>query len=160
MQVNTQEIIISFTLNGEKVVKNVQPNWTLLDLLRKKLRVRSPKEGCLRGDCGACTVLLNGKPVNSCLVLAPKVDGATIVTVEGLKGDPVFEALKETFAEKGAVQCGFCTPGMILSAKYLLDRKKNPTQEEIEEAIEGNLCRCTGYIKIVEAIKEAAKKLI
>ncbi len=155
----TGNLKIKFTLNGKPIEYMVKPNWTLLDLLRKELSVLSPKEGCSRGDCGACTVLLNGKPVNSCLVLAPQIDGKEIVTVEGLIEDKEFKALKETFIEKGAVQCGFCTPGIIVSAVALLREKGNPTVQDIEEALEGNLCRCTGYIRIIEAVKQAAEKL-
>jgi carbon-monoxide dehydrogenase small subunit len=132
---------------------------TLLEVLRYKLKLTGTKRGCNRGDCGACTVLLNGQAVLSCLILAPKVDNEEVTTVEGLGSPEKMHALQEAFIEHNAVQCGFCTPGMMLSAKALLDENPQPTKEEVKIAISGNLCRCTGYAQIIEAILDAAKKM-
>ncbi|RKY95136.1 MAG: (2Fe-2S)-binding protein, partial [Candidatus Hydrothermota bacterium] len=137
----------------------VPANRTLLDILREDLGLTGTKRGCDTGECGACTVLMNGRSVNSCLVLAGEVEGAEIITVEGLGGEEALHPLQEAFLEEDAVQCGFCIPGMLMSAKYLLDRNPDPSEEEIREAISGNLCRCTGYIPIIRAIKRAALKL-
>jgi len=149
---------ITLTINGRKHQPNVQPNTTLLQVLRK-LGYTDVKSGCEKGDCGACAVLLNGDAVNSCLVLALQADGAEVVTNAGLGtlDDP--HPIQEAFADAGAVQCGFCTPGMIVSAKALLDRNPNPTEEAIREAIAGNLCRCTGYAQIVDAVQLAAQRM-
>ncbi len=147
---------ISFILNGKYVTVDVKPNEILLDVLRLKLGIRSVKRGCERGECGVCTVLLDGKPVYSCMVLAPQVEGHEVTTVEGLVGDEVFEALSRAFREVGAIQCGYCTPGMIITAYALLKKIKKPTKEQVKKAIEGNLCRCTGYSKIIEAILKAS----
>lgn len=144
---------IKFTLNGKEVEVNVKPNSTLLEVLRGILKLTGTKKGCARGECGACTVLLDGQPVCSCLVLSPSVDHREVVTIEGLGTQDNLHPLQEAFMEYGAVHCGFCTPGMLLSAKALLDEKPNPTEEEIKIAISGNLCRCTGYIPIVRAIQ-------
>jgi carbon-monoxide dehydrogenase small subunit len=147
----TMKVAIELTVNGEKCFLEVKPNQTLVDVLREDLGLTGTKKGCGEGKCGSCTVLMNGRPVNSCLVLAPQAEGADIVTIEGLaEQEP--HPLQKAFAEKGAVQCGYCTPGMILTAKALLDVNPNPGEDEIKEAIAGNLCRCTGYNKIVEAI--------
>jgi carbon-monoxide dehydrogenase small subunit len=152
--------IVKLTVNGEAYEALVNPNSTLLDLLRDHLRLTGTKRGCDAGDCGSCTVLMDGKPVNACLVLALKAEGREITTIEGLsKGTATLHPIQEAFIEKGAIQCGFCTPGMIISAKALLDRNPQPTEEEIRAGIAGNLCRCTGYEKIVEAIKAAAEKI-
>ena len=154
-----EEIVeISMEVNGESVVLQTPANRTLLSLLRDDLHLKGVKEGCGIGECGACTVLMNGKAVNSCMVLAPKADGATIVTIEGLAEGERLHPLQSAFIEHGAVQCGFCTPGMILSAKALLDENPNPTRLEIREGISGNLCRCTGYQQIVDAIESVVRQ--
>lgn len=149
-----RDIIV--TVNGEKYHTVVAENKTLLRFLREDLNLTGTKEGCGAGECGACTVLLDGRPVNSCLVLAVEVDGHSVETIEGLAKEGVLHPLQEAFIKHQGVQCGFCTPGMIMSAKALLDRNPTPTEEEIKEAIGGNLCRCTGYVPIVAAIKEVA----
>lgn len=151
-----KEIQISFVLNGEKIELKTKPNKRLLDILRDDLGLTGTKEGCSIGECGACTVIVNGKAVNSCLVLAGEVDGAEVITIEGIARNGNLHPLQENFLKYGAVQCGFCTPGMILSAYALLLKKKNPNEEEIKEAIAGNLCRCTGYKQIIEAIKQTS----
>jgi carbon-monoxide dehydrogenase small subunit len=148
---------VTFTINDEPVSLEVEPRWTLLRVIRDELRLTGTKEGCGEGDCGTCTVLVNGKAVNSCLILAVDVDGKAITTIEGLARGRELHPLQEAFIEKGAVQCGFCTPGMILSAKVLLDENPHPSEEEIRSAISGNLCRCTGYVKIVEAIRSVSE---
>lgn len=149
---------IHLRVNGEEYSVAVEPHKTLLWLLREELNLTGTKEGCGAGECGACTVIFNGRPVNSCLVLAVEADGAEIQTVEGeAKGGELSE-LQKAFIEHNALQCGFCTPGMIMSARALLNKNPKPTEEEIKEAIEGNLCRCTGYKPIIEAIKAAAEK--
>ncbi len=151
--------LIKLTVNGESYEARVEPNSTLLDVLRDQLKLTGTKRGCEAGDCGACTVLMDGKSVNACLVLALKAQGRKITTIEGLSaGTANLHPLQRAFVEHGAIQCGFCTPGMILSAKALLDRNPKPTEEEIKFGIAGNLCRCTGYVKIVEAIKAAAEE--
>ena len=147
---------ITFQLNGDLTEVLVAPNRTLVRMLREDLGLTGTKYGCGEGDCGACTVLLDDLPVNSCLVLAAQVDGRRVTTIEGLADGDRLHPLQEAFIEKGAIQCGFCTPGMILSAKALLDEQPDPTELDIRTAISGNLCRCTGYQKIVEAIKAAA----
>lgn len=148
---------IRFTVNGRKVDREVTADSRLLDLLRDDLHLTGTKEGCGEGECGACTVLIDGKAVNSCLVLAPQADGKDILTVEGLaKGDKL-HPIQRAFVEKGAVQCGFCTPGFIMSTYALLKESPNPSNEEILTALEGNLCRCTGYTKIIEAVHYAAE---
>jgi carbon-monoxide dehydrogenase small subunit len=145
--------LIQMTINDRAYEVAVEPNKTLADLIRYDLGLTGTKKGCDTGDCGACTVILNGDPVNSCLVLAVQADNAVIETIEGLSTDDGLHPLQQAFVEKGAIQCGFCTPGMILSAKNLLDKHPAPTEEEIREGISGNLCRCTGYQKIFEAIE-------
>jgi carbon-monoxide dehydrogenase small subunit len=145
--------LIQMTINDRAYEVAVEPNKTLADLIRYDLGLTGTKKGCDTGDCGACTVILNGDPVNSCLVLAVQADDAVIETIEGLSTDDGLHPLQQAFVEKGAIQCGFCTPGMILSAKNLLDKHPAPTEEEIREGISGNLCRCTGYQKIFEAIE-------
>jgi carbon-monoxide dehydrogenase small subunit len=150
---------LCFTLNGKTVKHEIPENRTLLDLLRVDLGVTSVKKGCENGECGACTVLINGAPVSSCIVLAAQVDGRTVETVDGLENDPVMAALRRAFLEDGAIQCGFCTPGMLVSAYALLRDKSNPTVNEVKKAIEGNLCRCTGYVKIIEAIMDASERV-
>ena len=144
--------IINLTINDQAYEIAVAPNKTLADMLRYDLALTGTKKGCDTGDCGACTVILNGDAVNSCLILAVQTDGAVIETIEGLATDEGLHPIQEAFVEKGAIQCGFCSPGMILSTKNLLDKNPNPTEEEIRKGISGNLCRCTGYQKIFEAI--------
>jgi carbon-monoxide dehydrogenase small subunit len=150
-------VSISFTLNGKPLHLEIASNMTLLDLLRDEVGLTGTKKGCEVGECGACTVLLDGRAVNSCLVLAPQVAGREVVTVEGLAPLGTLGPLQEAFIGHGAVQCGFCTPGMLMSAKDLIDHTGQPTGTEIREAIAGNLCRCTGYQQIVEAIEDAAR---
>ena len=150
---------ISFTLNNERLSVDVAEDMRLLDFLRDELGLTGTKEGCGEGECGACTVIIDGKAVNSCLVLLPEIDGSEVTTIEGLSKDGELDTIQKAFVDEGAVQCGFCTPGMIMSAKALLDRNDSPNDEEIMEAIEGNLCRCTGYYKIIQAIKIAAENL-
>ncbi|MGQ9630399.1 MAG: (2Fe-2S)-binding protein [bacterium] len=149
---------IRLMVNGEPRRLMVDPHRTLLDVIRNDLRLTGTKEGCGTGECGACTVLFEGKPVNSCLVLAVEADGKSITTIEGLAEDGQLHPLQKAFIDHGAIQCGFCTPGMILSAKALLDQNPHPTEEEVRLAIYGNLCRCTGYTKIVEAILSVAER--
>jgi carbon-monoxide dehydrogenase small subunit len=151
--------IIQMTVNGELVEAAVEPNRTLLQFLREDLGLTGTKHGCGLGDCGACTVILDGKPVNSCLVLAVQARGRDVLTIEGLAEDGNLHPIQQAFVEKGAIQCGFCSPGMILSAKALLDENPNPTELEIRTALSGNLCRCTGYQQIVAAVQEAAGSL-
>ncbi|MDI6783148.1 MAG: (2Fe-2S)-binding protein [bacterium] len=148
---------ISFNINGKSVVLKVEPTETLLHVIRERLHLTGTKEGCGRGDCGTCTVLMDGYTVNSCLILAPQVEGHSITTIEGLSNGGKLDIIQQAFIESGAVQCGFCTPGMVLSAKALLSKNPNPTDDEIRTAISGNLCRCTGYIKIVDAIRSLKK---
>jgi xanthine dehydrogenase E subunit len=150
---------INLTVNNRPYRLNVPSHRTLLDIIREDLGLTGTKEGCGLGECGACTVLLDGKAVNSCLVLAAEADGSEITTVEGLaKGDKL-HPIQQAFVDHGGLQCGFCTPGMIMSAKALLDENPHPTEEEIKQAIAGNLCRCTGYTKIIESIKAAAENM-
>ena len=150
---------VSFILNGQRMSLEVDPTRTLLDLLRNELGITSVKNGCNSGDCGVCTVLLNGKAVRSCLILAPTVDGKTVETVEAIGRPGQLHPIQEAFLERGGTQCGYCTPGMILTAKAFLDAHPDPRWEEIVRAISSNLCRCTGYAKIVEAIELAAERM-
>ncbi|QRN83762.1 (2Fe-2S)-binding protein [Chloroflexota bacterium] len=154
----TRTYPISCTINGEIYNIEVESHKTLLWVLREQLNITGPKECCGIGECGACTVLMDGKSVNSCLVLAVEADGHEIVTIEGLGGQEKLDPIQQAFIDQGAVQCGFCTPGMIMSAKYLLDNNKNPSEEEIAVALSGNYCRCTGYKNIIDAVKAAALK--
>ena len=149
---------LSITVNGKEHKLKVSTTKRLLDLLREDLKLTGTKEGCAVGECGACTVIMDGKAVNSCMVLASQANGCEIMTVEGLEENGELSSLQKNFLESGAVQCGFCTPGMLMSAKALLMKNPNPTTEEIKEAIAGNLCRCTGYKQIVEAIEKTAKE--
>jgi aerobic carbon-monoxide dehydrogenase small subunit len=149
---------INITINGELEQVTIPSNTTLMRLLREKLSLTGTKNGCSAGECGACTVLLNGEPVNSCMVLAAECDGADILTVEGLAKDTQLDPIQETLIQAGGVQCGFCTPGILISARALLNRNPNPNDAEIAEALVGNLCRCTGYVRIIESVKKAAKK--
>ncbi len=152
------ERTIHFRLNGTLIELFVPPHWTLLRLLREKLGLTGTKEGCGIGECGACTVLLDGVPVHSCLVLAPKVEGREVETIEGLGSRESLHPLQQSFIDHGAVQCGFCIPGILMTSKALLKAIPHPTKEEVKEAISGHLCRCTGYHQIVEAVVETGRK--
>ena len=147
---------ITITVNGETEVVDVSSNMTLLQMLRDKLALTGTKNGCSAGECGACTVLMNGEPVNSCMVLAVECDGAQVTTVEGLAHDDQLDPVQEAIMAQGGVQCGFCTPGVLMSAKALLERNPNPSDYEIRDALVGNLCRCTGYLSIIDGVKDAA----
>ena len=146
---------ITVSVNGDLERLDVPSNMTLLQMLREKLALTGTKNGCEAGECGACTVLVDGEPVNSCMMLAVEVDGREITTVEGLAHDGQLHALQEAFIDHNAVQCGFCTPGMLISAHALLERNPDPTAEQIKEGLVGNLCRCTGYLRIIQAVKTA-----
>lgn len=148
---------ISLTINSAWEQVDVPSNMTLLSMLREKLALTGTKNGCTSGECGACTVLLNGEPVNSCLVLAVECDGANVLTVEGLAHDHSLDPVQQAVLEHGGVQCGFCTPGILISARALLDRNPDPSEAEIREALVGNLCRCTGYLRIIDAVHDAAQ---
>ena len=153
-----KKVSISFTLNGDKVTAEVPPTWTLLNTLREYFELTGPKEGCGAGECGACTVIVNGKAVNSCIYPTPEVQGKSVTTIEGIAGkDGTLHPLQKAFIENNGVQCGFCTSGMIMSAKALLDHNPDPTEDEIRTGIAGNLCRCTGYVQIVESIEKAGE---
>ena len=152
------EYLLNFLVNGEPVELRLEPQLTLLEVLRDLLSLTGAKEGCGTGDCGACTVLLDGEPVCACLVLAVEVEGQAVVTVEGLASNGGLHPLQEAFIEVGGLQCGFCTPGIMLSAAALLAQNPHPSEGEIREALSGNLCRCTGYDKIVRAVQCAAQE--
>lgn len=149
--------ILTLTVNGEERVALVKANTTLLDLLREELDCTGAKKGCELGDCGACTVLLDGEPVTSCLVLALEAEGRSVTTIEGLEQAGKLDVVQEAFIANGAIQCGYCSPGMILSSRALLNRNPQPTELEVRQAIGGNLCRCTGYVNIVQAVLAAAE---
>jgi len=149
-------VIIDFIVNGRAYSIDVEPDMRLIDVLRYKLGLTGVKEGCGEGECGACTIIMDGEAVNSCLVMAVQARGKKIITIEGLEKNGELDPLQKAFIENGAVQCGYCTPGMIMSAKALLLKNPNPTEEEIREAIAGNICRCTGYNNIVKAIKSVS----
>ena len=148
---------INVTINNELEQVLVPSNMTLMQMLREGLALTGTKNGCSAGECGACTVLLNGEPVNSCMVLAVECDGARILTVEGLAGDKQLDPIQEAIIQAGGVQCGFCIPGVLISSRALLDRIPHPSEEEIREALVGNLCRCTGYTRIIEGVQKAAE---
>jgi len=148
-------LVLDFTLNGRPCRIDAPSHFTVLDLVRDTLALTGTKDGCGEGVCGACTVLLDGRPIRACLVLAARLPGRSLVTIEGIEGDRL-DPLQDAFAELGAVQCGFCTPGMILSARALLAENPTPSAREVREALAGNLCRCTGYVKIVEAVLAVA----
>lgn len=152
-------MMINFELNGLATTVEVEPYTSLVDMLRDELDIKSVKKGCEQGECGACTLLLDGNPVASCLVLAPQVEGRRVTTLEGLEKNPLMIDLREAFVENGAVQCGFCTPGMLISAYALLRDNPHPTEQEVKRGIEGNICRCTGFTKILEAILDAAERV-
>jgi len=150
---------IKFLLNGQSHELQVKPWRTLLEMIREDLKLTGTKEGCGHGECGSCTVIMGGKTVNSCIVPAAEADGQEIVTIEGLAHGDLLNPIQEAFIEQAGMQCGFCTPGMIISAKILLDRIPDPNEAAIREAMAGNFCRCTGYTKIIESISAAAKAL-
>ena len=150
---------IRLTVNGRAVECDADAEARLLDLLRETLSLTGTKEGCGEGECGACTVLVNGRPVNSCLILAPAVDGKDVLTIEGLADGDRLHPIQQAFVDSGGVQCGFCTPGFIMSAYALLKHNPEPTDDEIRTALEGNLCRCTGYERIVDAVRLAAERI-
>lgn len=145
------------TINGKSIEMDIDPGLRLLDFLRETLGLTGTKEGCGEGECGACTVLLDGKTVNSCLLMAAQIHGRTLTTIEGLETEEGLDPVQQAFLDNGAVQCGYCIPGMVLSAKALLDENPKPSDEEIKESISGNLCRCTGYDKILKSIKKASE---
>jgi aerobic carbon-monoxide dehydrogenase small subunit len=149
---------ITVNVNGSDEVVTVPSNMTLLTMLRESLALTGTKNGCTAGECGACTVLVDGEPVNSCMMLAVEADGRKITTVEGLAKDGQLDIVQKMIIEKGGVQCGFCTPGMLISARALLNRNPHPNEEEVVEALVGNLCRCTGYSRIIESVKAAAER--
>ena len=150
-----EKITITFNLNGSEVTAQTSPNKRLVDFLREDMGMLSVKEGCGEGECGACTVIYNGNAVTSCLLLAGQVNGGSVITLEGVSRNGELNYIQKAFAEAGAVQCGYCTPGMILAAKALLDKNPNATNDEIKRAMSGNLCRCTGYAKILKAVEMA-----
>ncbi|MDD3822179.1 MAG: (2Fe-2S)-binding protein [Sphaerochaetaceae bacterium] len=150
---------INIMVNNEHYVREVAVNRTLLEFLREDLGLTGAKEGCNEGECGACTVLVDGKPVNSCLMLAVEADGSYILTIEGLAKGDLLHPLQQAFIDEGAVQCGFCTPGMIMTAKAILDEYGNPSEKEIRKLMEGNLCRCTGYTRVIKTVKKTAEAL-
>ena len=150
---------ITFTLNHKEVTVSVDPTMRLLDVVRDLLKQKGTKEGCGIGECGACTIIMDGKCINSCVTMAAQAEGTELLTIEGLSQDAIAEVIKKCFIEEGAVQCGFCTPGFILSAYALLQENRNPTRDEIRTALSGNLCRCTGYIQIIQAVERAAREI-
>ena len=152
-------LTINTTINGQKVSASAEPSASLLEFLRDTLEMKGTKLCCNTGECGACTVIYNGKPINSCVTLAADANGAEITTIEGLANGDNLHAVQQAFIDTGAVQCGYCTPGYIMSVKALLDRTSKPTEQDIEEAVSGNICRCTGYAKIVDAIQLAANRI-
>jgi carbon-monoxide dehydrogenase small subunit len=154
----SERYVVRYTINGRAYEAQIEPNRTLLEVVRDELRLTGAKEGCGTGDCGACSMIVNGKLVTSCLMLAPQADGAEITTIEGLARNGALHPVQQAFIDTGGVQCGFCIPGMILAGATLLERNPKPSEEEIRQAIAGNLCRCTGYTKIVEAIAAAAAR--
>ena len=152
-------IKVSINVNGVNYDKDIDPSLRLIDFLREELKLKGTKEGCGEGECGACTVIVEGKTINSCLMLASSVDGKNVITIEGVSDNNKLHPIQEAFMEVGAVQCGYCTPGMILSAKALLDKNPNANEEEIKSSLSGNLCRCTGYKKIIQAVILAEEKI-
>lgn len=151
---------MTFILNNEEVITEVDPKWTLLYLLREVLELTGTKEGCGVGECGACTVIVDGEAVNSCLYPVLEAEGKNVITIEGLaSSDGTLHPLQQAFIENNGVQCGYCTSGMIMSAKALLDKKADPTEEDIRTSIAGNICRCTGYVQIVESVQQAAERI-
>jgi aerobic-type carbon monoxide dehydrogenase small subunit (CoxS/CutS family) len=157
VRVNVAKISISLRLNDRATTVDVEPYWTLQRLLRDEMDLTGTKEGCRTGNCGVCTVIVDGRAVKSCLMLAPQVDGTELLTVEGLAQGDQLDPVQRAFVEYGAIQCGYCSPGFIMATKAFLDDNPSPTREEIKDALEGNLCRCTGYVKIFEAVEAAAQ---
>lgn len=153
------EFHLEMKVNGKPIVLDVDPGLRLLDVLRDILHLTGTKEGCGEGECGACSVILNGKLVDSCLVLAPQANGQEVITIEGIAQNGELDSLQKAFLEAGAVQCGYCTPGMILATKVLLDHNSTPSRPEISKSISGNICRCTGYTKIIQAVEIAASRI-
>jgi carbon-monoxide dehydrogenase small subunit len=158
LEITLAKLEVHYTINGRAHEAYIEPNLTLLEVVRDDLRLTGTKEGCGTGDCGACSMIVDGKLVTSCLMLAPQADGAEITTIEGLATNGELHPVQQAFIDTGGVQCGFCIPGMILAGKALLDKNPKPDEQEIRSAIAGNLCRCTGYTKIVEAIAAAAEE--
>ncbi len=156
-EVNTMKV--RFELNGKKVEAETTPYTSLLDMIRDELGIKSVKKGCESGECGACTVLVNGLPMTSCIILSPQVEGQHITTLEGLEHNPLMIDLRQAFIDNGAIQCGFCTPGMLISSYALLRDNPHPSPEEVKIGIEGNICRCTGFTKIIEAVLDAAERV-
>ncbi len=155
-----KKITVSFVLNGDEVTAEVPSTWSLLKTLRESFELTGPKEGCGVGECGACTVIVDGKAVNSCIFPVAEIDGKTVTTIEGLAGENgELHPLQRAFLENNGVQCGFCTSGMIMSAKALLDENPDPNEDEIRTSLAGNLCRCTGYVQIVESVQKAAEMM-
>ncbi len=157
---DVERVVVALNVNGERAELLVPVHKTLLEVLREDMQLAGTKHGCELGECGTCTVLVDGRPQLSCLVLPVQVEGRAIVTIEGMAAGAVLHPLQQAFAELGAAQCGYCTPGMLLSAKSLLESTPRPTRDEIREALSGNLCRCTGYVKILEAVELAAGRMI
>ena len=147
---------VTITVNGERRTAHVAPETTLLRMLRDELQLTGSKLGCDVGDCGACTIIMNGNPVNSCLILSGELDGGDVTTIEGLKIGPELHSIQKAFIQDGGAQCGYCTPGMLMMSKALLDENSDPSEEDIRFALSGNLCRCTGYAKIIQAVQDAA----
>ena len=150
---------VQFEVNGQSVQVDVESHWTLLDVLRRKLNLTGTKRGCEMGDCCACTVVLNGRVCNACLVLAAELEGSSVLTIEGVAQNGKLHSVQQAFIDHGAIQCGFCTPGMVMSTVALLDRDPNPSEDEVRLRLAGNICRCTGYTKIIEAVMAAAKAI-
>lgn len=154
-----EKVSIKFKLNGKEYAREVASDLLLVDLIREDLKLTGTKISCGKGECGACTVIMDGKPVNTCIILAAQADGADITTIEGIAEEGKLHPIQQAFIDEGAVQCGYCIPGMVMSAKALLDKNPHPSTGEIQEGISGNLCRCTGYIKIIKAIEKASKDI-
>ena len=154
-----EKLVVHYTINGRRYEAYIEPNFTLLEVVRDELRLTGAKEGCGTGDCGACSMIVDGKLITSCLMLAPEADGSEVLTIEGLARNGELHPVQQSFIEAGGVQCGFCTPGMIMATKALLDRNSRPTLEDVRLGLAGNLCRCTGYAKIYEAVLAAAERI-